>query len=46
MSKVGITNHHKDDTYILKQLKIIPVDRIKDGYQHKFFVYFDHDQTI
>ena len=28
---------YKDDTYILKQLKIIPVESIKEGYQHKFW---------
>lgn len=28
---------YKDDTYILKQLKIIPLERIKDGYQDKFW---------
>ena len=28
---------YKDDTYILKQLKIIPLERIKEGYQHKFW---------
>ncbi len=28
---------YNDDTYILKQLKIIPVEKIKEGYQHKFW---------
>lgn len=34
---VVIQTINRDNTYILKQLKIIPVDRIKDGYQYKFW---------
>lgn len=28
---------YKDDTYILKQLKIIPVNKIEEGYQYKLW---------
>lgn len=28
---------YKDNIYILKQLKIIPVERITESYQHKFW---------
>lgn len=28
---------YNDDIYILKQLKIIPEEKIKEGYQHQFW---------